>query len=89
MKFYPYGPLTIRKANNGLVAHDKDSINAFWSRINEEEDEGLSEAVGCYIFSIRAGKGILPWYVGLAEKQPFRKECFTSHKLTHYNDAIA
>jgi hypothetical protein len=89
MKFFPYSPISMPKGTNGLIAGDKYSISEFWSRVDEDLDEGLSNAVGCYIFSIRAGKGIKPWYVGLAAKQPFRKECFTSHKLNHYNQAIA
>lgn len=60
---------------------------SFWESV-EQMDEGLSEAIGIYIFGIRAAKGIVPWYVGKAEKQPFMKECFQHHKLTHYNNAI-
>jgi len=76
-------------ASNGLIAADKNSLNKFWSRVDDELKVGLPGAIGCYIFSIRAGRGVKPWYVGLAEKQSFRKECFTSHKLNHYNNAIA
>lgn len=73
----------------GCGKHNKESLATFWSRAEEELEEGISGAIGCYIFSIRAGRGALPWYVGLAEKQSFRKESFTSHKLNHYNNAIA
>jgi hypothetical protein len=89
MYFFPYSPVEIPRGSNGLVAGDKDSMSSFWKTVNSEIEEGLSESVGCYIFGIRAGKGILPWYVGLAEKQSFRKECFTPHKLNHYNQSIA
>ena len=89
MNFFPYCPIAIPRQSNGLIAADKTSIDAFWSKADEELSEGLSASIGCYIFSIRAGKGALPWYVGLAEKQSFRRECFTSHKLVHYNNAIA
>ncbi|MGD9729611.1 MAG: hypothetical protein AB7Q81_12860 [Gammaproteobacteria bacterium] len=87
MQYFPYSAVAIPKAGR-IIARDAGSLNAFWEEVNKEE-EGLSEAIGCYIFSIRAGKGLLPWYVGLAEKQTFRKECFAPHKLNHYNDAIA
>ena len=53
------------------------------------EGEHSPEAVGCYIFSISAGGGTLPWYVGLAEGQSFRTECFSSTKLIHYNEVLA
>ncbi len=89
MKFLPHTSIKIQRQSNGLIAADKEFLLAFWSRVDGEIEDGLSGAIGCYIFSIRAGKGSLPWYVGLAEKQSFRKECFTSHKLKHYNNAIA
>jgi len=89
MNFYPYRPFEIpRQTTNKLVANDNNSLALFWEEI-EDECEGLSEAIGIYIFSIRAGKGNLPWYVGKAEKQVFKSECFQHHKLTHYNNCIA
>ena len=89
MNFVPHSAIEIPRQINGLIAADKESLSSFWSLVESEHEEGISGSIGCYIFSIRAGKGILPWYVGLAEKQSFRKECFTSHKLNHYNNAIA
>jgi len=89
MNFYPHEPFAIPKQKNGLVVTDKKTLAEFWDELDEETECDLSGAIGCYIFSIRAGKGVLPWYVGLAEKQSFRKECFTPHKLNHYNNAVA
>jgi len=89
MNFHPQEAFAIPKQGNGLVASDKTSLSQFWDQLDEALGDELSGGVGCYIFSIRAGKGVLPWYVGLAEKQSFRKECFTHHKITHYNNAIA
>ena len=89
MNFHPHQPHEIPKQSNGLVASDKTSLNQFWEQLDTALGDELSAGIGCYIFSIRAGKGVLPWYVGLAEKQSFRKECFTHHKITHYNNAIA
>ena len=89
MNFFPHTAIEVPRQPNGLIAGDKESLRKFWDRADTQVEDGLSGAIGCYIFSIRAGKGSLPWYVGLAEKQSFRKECFTSHKLVHYNNAIA
>lgn len=89
MNFFPHTAIIIPRQDNGLIAADKESLNDFWGKVDNQLEEGLSGAIGCYVFSIRAGKGVLPWYVGLAEKQSFRRECFTSHKLVHYNNAIA
>lgn len=88
MNFYPYEQFTIPRSPNGLIANDKVSMMDFWDEV-ENEAEGLSETIGIYIFSIRAGQGNLPWYVGKAAKQVFKKECFTHHKLTHFNNCIA
>ncbi len=89
MNFFPHTFVEIPRQNNGLIASDKNSLADLWYRVDTEVENGLSGAIGCYIFSIRAGKGVLPWYVGLAEKQSFMKECLTSHKLVHYNNVIA
>lgn len=89
MNFYPHAAFAIPKQENGLVVTDKKSLSAFWDELDEKAGCDLSNPIGCYIFSIRASKGALPWYVGLAEKQSFRKECFTPHKINHYNNAVA
>jgi hypothetical protein len=89
LNFFPHTSIEIPRQDSGLIAGDKKSLNEFWDRVDSEVEEGLSGAIGCYIFSVRAGKGALPWYVGLAERQSFRKECFTSHKLVHYNNVVA
>jgi hypothetical protein len=89
MNFFPHTSIEIPRQIHGHVAADKESMSLFWMSVDAQLEEGLSGAIGCYIFSLRAGRGILPWYVGLAEKQSFRKECFTSHKLVHYNNVLA
>lgn len=89
MNFFPYEAVEIPRNSKGLVAADSASLKEFWAQVDQQVVEGLSAAIGCYIFSIRTSRGSLPWYVGRAEKQQFRKECFTSHKLNHYNNAIA
>lgn len=89
MNFFPHTAIEIPRQGNGHVAADKESMSFFWMSVDAQLQDGLSGAIGCYIFSVRAGRGMLPWYVGLAEKQSFRKECFTSHKLVHYNNVLA
>lgn len=89
MNFYPHTAIKIPRQENSLIANDRYSLDQFWEEIDDENGIGLSGGIGCYIFSIRAGKGELPWYVGMAEKQSFRKECFTNHKLVHYSNAVA
>jgi len=66
-----------------LVARNTESKREFWDLV-EDVSEGLSNACGCYIFSIR-GRA---WYVGIAEKQSFKNECFAAHKINQYNEAL-
>ena len=87
MRFEVYGPFELDRTLAGLVCSDAPSRKAFWRWV-EEEVPGLSKTCGCYLFAIQASRGILPWYVGKAEKQSFANECISPHKLIHYNNAI-
>ncbi len=86
MKYEIYGPFPVTRndTNNHI---DKASLNAFWKGIDSQKI-GLSEAIGCYVFSISAGRGELPWYVGKTSNA-FCSECFQDHKLVHYNGVLA
>ncbi len=66
-----------------LIAKSAGDRREFWSSVQAEAD-GLPEACGCYVFSIRRRA----WYVGLAQSQTFREECFSIHKLNQYNYAL-
>jgi len=81
----PYREGIVLKGTRG-VPPKKDmmaQLNDFWDKV-ENDHIGLSEACGCYVFSIRAAKGCKPWYIGKASKQSFRKECFTADKILKY-----
>lgn len=82
MNYKVFGPYPIRR-DGRLISKTRDHLRAFWSEIDAEA-KGLSDACGCYVFSIRRRA----WYVGLAEKQSFCQECFALHKLTQYNYAL-
>lgn len=82
MNFAVYGPFPIIR-NGRNVARDAKTKRAFWEVV-DEEDDGLSDACGCYVFVIRNRA----WYVGKAEKQSFSRECFALHKIVQYNDAL-
>jgi hypothetical protein len=65
------------------VVIDKKKESKLWEEVDEKR-HGLSNTIGCYVFGIRAGKGVKPWYVGKAEKSSFRKETLADHKLLKY-----
>jgi hypothetical protein len=62
----------------------KPGLKDFWVDTGEFADQR-----GCYVFSMKAGKGERPWYVGKASMRALCKECFSTHKLNIYNDVLA
>ena len=71
--------------SNGAV--DRTKKKAFWEMI-EESHPSLPDAVGCYIFAIKAAKGFTPWYVGKTEKLSFGSETWQDGKLLLYGEVI-
>lgn len=59
-------PILMPKQINGNIDRSAKSKRTFWS-VTEQNEDGISNACGCYIFAIRAGRGITPYYIGLAE----------------------
>jgi hypothetical protein len=82
-----FGPYDVgfdtHKSNSTIkhisAQHGKD----FWAG----EAGELAQKQGCYVFSVRYAGGVTPWYVGKATKC-FKQECFTHHKLGHYNKVL-
>lgn len=83
MQFEIYGKFPIAR-NGRLVSRTRADKRDFWAAV-EGAESGLSGACGCYVFVIRNRA----WYIGMAEKQPFKQECFALHKITQYNEALA
>ena len=52
-------------------------------------DNGLSDACGCYVFAVRAGKGYTPYYVGRAEKNSILNEFLNPSNIGKYNDVLS
>lgn len=88
-KYQPFGPFEVPRKNGIIYSDQAKKGSVFWNTV-EDNQEGLSISNGCYIFSIRAGKGIKPWYVGQAKGQKgFLQEALADHKLKHYNEVVA
>ena len=87
MKFSIHGPFDLPR-ENGLIDSSAHSKRVFWKQV-EECVPGLSDACGCYVFVLKAGRGALPWYVGLTQKNTFRGEAIGSHQVSHYDRALA
>jgi len=60
----------------------------FWKDV-EAEYEGLSSAIGCYVFCLRFGDKYVPWYVGQTlNKKGYKGEVFEPHKVEHYENLM-
>jgi hypothetical protein len=74
-------PVIVQRRGGRRV--DDDSLKKFWQETGE-----VAEQHGCYVFSMRAGRGEKPWYVGKASRLSFATECFGAHKLNIYNGIL-
>lgn len=83
VKFSVHGPFEI-PIYEGQAARliRADEGREFFSR-----HHALAQAAGCYVFGMRAGKGITPFYVGKATRT-FAQECFSPDKLNRYNEVL-
>ena len=77
-----FGPYRI-PVDKKYVGRRIGDFAAFWDTASDFKD-----MVGCYVFGMSAGKGIVPYYVGKTTKC-FEAECFTSHKTEKYNEALS
>jgi hypothetical protein len=75
-RFEPFGPFDMPVDG---VHIDTGLAKEFWQSV-EDARQGLQDAIGCYIFAIRAGRGTKPWYVGKTERS-FRQEAWQPGKL--------
>jgi len=78
------GPFVV-PTYNGKAAKiiDSEKLDDFWKRCGD-----VARRRGCYIFAIRAGKGITPIYVGKTARS-FLREAFAVHKLEKYQRCLA
>ena len=80
-----YGPFDLRHSDRRFSG-DKKYLRAAL----EACDEGLAGAIGCYLFGIRYGEKITPWYAGMTVAEGgFVSEVLQAHKREIYADAMA
>lgn len=85
--FDVYGPFPV-SCEGHICA---ETQNHFWDLAENgaRGDEGLSKAIGCYMFCILHGKNVTPWYIGKTNARTgFKQEIFTQHKRDIYNECI-
>jgi hypothetical protein len=84
MKYEVFPPFALPRQNHGLFTRDAGERADFWDEL-DGFCPGLPGACGCYVISVRN----VVWYVGVAEKQSFRHECFSPHKVGKIDEAIS
>lgn len=77
----PY-ELPFEKRNGGRTL----VFDGFWD--DDSDAAHLADECGCYVFAIRAGKGITPIYVGKATKT-FKQETFNPANKHKYHDGFS
>ncbi|MGO9769534.1 MAG: hypothetical protein ACLPSW_08280 [Roseiarcus sp.] len=81
--FVVRGPfeITFEKCKGGRYLIFDD----FWSK--SADVNGLADEKGCYVFAIRAGRGVTPVYIGKATKS-FKQETFGPVKQNTYQNGF-
>ncbi|WP_147262616.1 hypothetical protein [Roseiarcus fermentans] len=87
MNFGAEGPFELRRY--GLKSLINNDTISFLRAALEKFDLGLSEACGCYVFAVRAGRGFTPYYVGRAEKRSILNESLNPSNIIKYNNVIS
>lgn len=77
----PYVIKAVKAKNTRLLDMDQ---SAFWNH----GPAHLRKKIGCYVFGIRASKGIRPVYVGKTWRA-FEKEAFGPYQINQYNAELA
>ena len=85
MRFNVFGGFSIERAPPLRLHGVFDK--SFWQRVSAT-DAYLPAACGCYVFALKNGANILPWYVGKTERATFQRECFQATKINYYNDIM-
>ena len=84
--FGVYGPYPIEGLHNKLIVTDASSEKNFWAQV-EEDVPGLSTAIGCYVFTLKASGPHKPYYVGKTENS-FKRESLEGHKIKVFNQVL-
>jgi len=89
-EFELFGPFFLEpsKNNKGSKFIQTGDIHNFWKVVAESGENILPEKQGCYVFSIKAGSGFKPWYIGKTSKQSFRQEVFNGNNINKFNAVL-
>ena len=86
MYFDVAGPFELTRYGSKKFITD-DTLRDIRSKV-EDWEEGLTEACGCYVFAVRAGRGSTPHYVGQACKSSIVMESLNPSNREKYNKVL-
>ena len=90
VRYDVFGPFEVlrkpSKRGKSSLDFSRRSLTSFSESV-EHAVKDLRNGTGCYLFAVRAARGIKPWYVGQS-KGPFENECFALHKQAIYREAM-
>jgi len=79
LRYEVFGPFPFRPSRE---ATHRDALNAFWSdRDRDGTPEGIANAIGVYVWTVKQGAKRIPLNVGLTDKQGFKKR-FEQKEIT-------
>jgi hypothetical protein len=86
MHFDVAGPFELTRHGSKKMITD-NSVKSLKPELQAWE-VGLTEACGCYVFAVRAGKGYSPYYVGQACKRSILMEALNPSNREKYNKVL-
>jgi hypothetical protein len=86
MKFDVAGPFELSRQGPKQIIK-KNSLKKLKADL-EDWETGLSDACGCYVFTLRAGKGYTPYYIGKSSKRGIAEEALNPSNREKYNEAL-
>ena len=82
--FDVYGPFVVKRDGQKCL-RDQDAL---WTEVDKVD--GLSGAIGCYVFCLEWNGFLKPWYVGMTvARDGFKGEAFQPHKLQIFSECMA
>lgn len=84
--FKPHGPFELGDPVVRLAGKTREVVGKEMRRWLASQPQG--GARGVYLFALRTGRGVIPWYVGKTWAS-FSAECSQAHKLLKYQRAMA
>lgn len=94
--FEVHGPFDVeyeisRRGRGGRARKiiSKECATRFWNELPEKHAH-LAAHKGCYVLTLRAGRGSLVWYIGKTEKnkRTLKQEVFAEEKRTKYKPIL-